>query len=107
MSLVIGMAVSVSQTSQLDGSWTIRSLEPFLLVSKLSNTHAHSDLQATEIHRFTGARLGISEHIEDNHQVFTFRLTDADKQDIEDVLDQSNGRKLITLIGDCGAEYRS
>ncbi|TDL19795.1 Aldo/keto reductase [Rickenella mellea] len=54
-----------------------------------------------------GARLGISEHIEDNHQVFTFRLTDADKQDIEDVLDQSNGRKLITLIGDCGAEYRS
>ena len=53
-----------------------------------------------------GARLGITEHTEDNQQVFTFSLTDDDKAAIEEVLDQSNGRILITSIGDCGAEYR-
>lgn len=55
---------------------------------------------------FPGARLGISEHTSDNHCVFALRLTDEDRLDIENVLDLSNGRKLITSIGDCGAEYR-
>jgi diketogulonate reductase-like aldo/keto reductase len=53
-----------------------------------------------------GTRLGVSEHPEDNLNVFKFRLSDADRADIEAVLDRSNGRKMITLIGDCGAEYR-
>ena len=53
-----------------------------------------------------GTRLGVSEHPEDNLNVFKFRLSDTDRADIEAVLDRSNGRKMITLIGDCGAEYR-
>ena len=38
--------------------------------------------------------------------MFRFHLTDTDRTDIEAVLERSNGRKMITLIGDCGAEYR-
>lgn len=53
-----------------------------------------------------GTRLGLSAHTDDNHRVFTFNLTSEDQKVIEDVLDQSNGRRLITSIGDCGAEYR-
>ncbi|TFY58108.1 hypothetical protein EVJ58_g6623 [Rhodofomes roseus] len=53
-----------------------------------------------------GARLGLSEHTDDNRQVFGFRLTAEDNAEIDAVLDQSNGRRLITSIGDCGAEYR-
>ena len=53
-----------------------------------------------------GTRLGVSEHPEDNLNVFRFRLSDTDRADIEAVLQRSNGRKMITLIGDCGAEYR-
>ena len=55
---------------------------------------------------FSGTRLGLSAHTQDNIRVFSFRLTSEDLQDIEAVLDQSNGRRLITSIGDCGAEYR-
>jgi len=53
-----------------------------------------------------GTRLGISEHPDDNLQVFALHLTDTDRADIEAVLERSNGRRMITLIGDCGAEYR-
>ncbi|KAG1831696.1 NADP-dependent oxidoreductase domain-containing protein [Suillus subluteus] len=53
-----------------------------------------------------GARLGVSEHIDDNDRVFGFRLTDEDNRVIEAVQARSNGRRMITLIGDCGAEYR-
>jgi hypothetical protein len=53
-----------------------------------------------------GTRLGVSEHPEDNLNVFRFRLSDVDRTDIEAILGRSNGRKMITLIGDCGAEYR-
>ena len=53
-----------------------------------------------------GARLGLTEHIEDNNRVYNFTLSNQDKQDIEAVLDRSNGRRMITSIGDCGAEYR-
>ncbi|KAF8492397.1 Aldo/keto reductase [Russula emetica] len=53
-----------------------------------------------------GTRLGVSEHPEDNLNVFRFRLSDSDRADIEAVLERSDGRKMITLIGDCGAEYR-
>ena len=50
--------------------------------------------------------MGIAAHTEDNQRVFNFNLTEGDKQAIETLLDQSNGRRLITSIGDCGAEYR-
>ncbi|PCH43905.1 Aldo/keto reductase [Wolfiporia cocos MD-104 SS10] len=53
-----------------------------------------------------GARLGVSEHRDDNRKVFSFQLTAEDYAAIDEVLDQSNGRRLITTIGDCGAEYR-
>ena len=53
-----------------------------------------------------GARLGITDHAEDNARVMALRLDDADRAAIEAVLDQSNGRRLITTVGDCGAEYR-
>ncbi|KAF4622886.1 hypothetical protein D9613_002422 [Agrocybe pediades] len=53
-----------------------------------------------------GARLGVSEHPDENKGAFGFRLRDEDNAAIEAVLDRSNGRRIITLIGDCGAEYR-
>ncbi|KAF8890948.1 NADP-dependent oxidoreductase domain-containing protein [Infundibulicybe gibba] len=53
-----------------------------------------------------GARLGLSEHPDDNQRVFGFHLTAEDNSDIEAVLAHSNGRTIITTIGDCGAEYR-
>ncbi len=61
---------------------------------------------ATNCRLHTGTRLGITDHTEDNHKVFQLKLTDEDRAAIEEVLDRSNGRQLITTIGDCGAEYR-
>ncbi|KAG6378001.1 NADP-dependent oxidoreductase domain-containing protein [Boletus reticuloceps] len=53
-----------------------------------------------------GARLGVSEHPDDNRHVFEFTLTEEDQNAIEAVLAYSNGRRMISTIGDCGAEYR-
>jgi aryl-alcohol dehydrogenase-like predicted oxidoreductase len=52
-----------------------------------------------------GARLGVAQHITDNGRVFGFKLDADDLSMIEAVLAKS--RDLITLIGDCGDEYRS
>jgi aryl-alcohol dehydrogenase-like predicted oxidoreductase len=51
-----------------------------------------------------GVRLGISEHFDDNAQVFKFTLNNEDKNEIENVLSKSNN--LFEVIGDCGDEYR-
>jgi aryl-alcohol dehydrogenase-like predicted oxidoreductase len=51
-----------------------------------------------------GARLGVSEHIEDNAKVFNFSLDEADLQKIDAV--SSKSRDLYQVIGDCGDEYR-
>ena len=51
-----------------------------------------------------GARLGISDHINDNGQVFNFSLDNADYDDIDAVCLKSNN--LFERIGDCGDEYR-
>ncbi|MBD2414527.1 aldo/keto reductase [Nostoc calcicola FACHB-389] len=51
-----------------------------------------------------GARLGVSEHIEDNAKVFNFSLDGDDGDRINAVSRQS--RDLYQLIGDCGDEYR-
>jgi aryl-alcohol dehydrogenase-like predicted oxidoreductase len=51
-----------------------------------------------------GARLGIAEHLADNARVFGFALDDGDLALIEGVLGKS--RDLMTVIGDCGDEYR-
>lgn len=55
---------------------------------------------------FEGTRMGVSEHIDDSHRVFSFKLDDEDRARIEEVLAQSRESKLIDFIGDCGAEYR-
>jgi len=51
-----------------------------------------------------GARLGITDHIDDNNNVFNFNLDDADLESIEEV--SKNANNLYEIIGDCGEEYR-
>jgi aryl-alcohol dehydrogenase-like predicted oxidoreductase len=51
-----------------------------------------------------GARLGISEHLEDNARVFDLMLDTQDYDQINAVVEKS--RDLYQLIGDCGDEYR-
>lgn len=51
-----------------------------------------------------GARLGMSEHREDNKKVFEIHLDSEDDSKIKSVTDKSND--LFALIGDCGSEYR-
>ena len=51
-----------------------------------------------------GRRLGLSDHRADNTRVFALRLDAEDHARIEAVLAKS--RDLLSLIGDCGDEYR-
>ncbi|MFB2921398.1 MULTISPECIES: aldo/keto reductase [Aerosakkonema] len=51
-----------------------------------------------------GARLSISEHIEENAKVFDFALDAQDGDRIDSISEKS--RNLYELIGDCGDEYR-
>lgn len=60
--------------------------------------------QPTVAGAIVGARLGISEHRQDNGRVFNFSLDKADYSQLESVLSRS--RDLYRLIGDCGDEYR-
>jgi aryl-alcohol dehydrogenase-like predicted oxidoreductase/enamine deaminase RidA (YjgF/YER057c/UK114 family) len=48
-----------------------------------------------------GARLGESEHIEENLRVFSFELDEEEVSSIETVLDD-----FVPIPGDCGDEYR-
>ncbi|MDC0242065.1 aldo/keto reductase [Nitrosopumilus sp.] len=51
-----------------------------------------------------GARLGISDHIEDNSKVFNLKLDQDDISLISTITSKSNN--LFDTIGDCGDEYR-
>jgi aryl-alcohol dehydrogenase-like predicted oxidoreductase len=51
-----------------------------------------------------GARLGISDHINSNAQIFRFSLDKSDCDAIDAVCTKSNN--LYQIIGDCGDEYR-
>jgi len=51
-----------------------------------------------------GARLGISEHRQDNARVFDLQLDSQDHAMISSVTSKSND--LFDIIGDCGDEYR-
>ena len=51
-----------------------------------------------------GARLGISDHIEDNSKVFNLKLDQDDILSISTITSKSND--LFDTIGDCGDEYR-
>jgi aryl-alcohol dehydrogenase-like predicted oxidoreductase len=52
-----------------------------------------------------GVRLGVADHRVDNARVFSFALSQEDRDHIESVLKKS--RDLYQLIGDCGDEYRN
>ena len=51
-----------------------------------------------------GVRLGVSDHRDDNADVFAFALEGEDYEGINAVLEES--KDLYRLIGDCGDEYR-
>ena len=51
-----------------------------------------------------GARLGLSEHLQENARIWDFALDDADRAEIGAVT--ARARDLFALIGDCGDEYR-
>ncbi len=51
-----------------------------------------------------GARLGVSEHLQDNARVFNLALDTEDREWLDAILRRS--RNLYQLIGDCGDEYR-
>jgi aryl-alcohol dehydrogenase-like predicted oxidoreductase len=51
-----------------------------------------------------GARLGITQHIEENQKTFGFTLDDSDYKQISEVTEKANN--LFDVIGDCGDEYR-
>ena len=51
-----------------------------------------------------GARLGVSEHLEDNARVFNLTLDSEDSLRLNAV--SRNSRDLYQIIGDCGDEYR-
>jgi len=51
-----------------------------------------------------GARLGISEHIEDNSKAFDVKLDSDDLSAISSITTKANN--LFEIIGDCGSEYR-
>jgi aryl-alcohol dehydrogenase-like predicted oxidoreductase len=51
-----------------------------------------------------GARLGLSEHLQDNARIFEFSLDADDNEKIDAVSRKS--QDLYRTIGDCGDEYR-
>ena len=51
-----------------------------------------------------GARLGITNHVEDNKKAFGLKIDGDDLASIEEVCRKSNN--LFDRIGDCGEEYR-
>lgn len=53
-----------------------------------------------------GARMGISEHVEENLKSFSFALDHEDRKKVENVLAKCNAKAIFEEMGDCGAEYR-
>ena len=51
-----------------------------------------------------GVRLGLSEHVQDSKAIFSLNLDEDDEANIKQVA--KKGRDLLTVIGDCGDEYR-
>ncbi|KAH0489780.1 hypothetical protein TgHK011_001278 [Trichoderma gracile] len=54
-----------------------------------------------------GARMGISDHINENLASFGWSLDQSDLDMIEEVLKQSRRYEMFRDIGDCGSEYRT
>jgi aryl-alcohol dehydrogenase-like predicted oxidoreductase len=53
-----------------------------------------------------GARMGVSEHGEENLASYGWRLDDEDQKNINAVLARSRRNEIFDVIGDCGGEYR-
>lgn len=60
--------------------------------------------QPTVAGAMVGARLGISEHLEENAKVFELSLDSKDYETLHSITSKS--RDLMDVIGDCGDEYR-
>lgn len=53
-----------------------------------------------------GARMGISEHAEDNVAALGWSLDEEDQASIEQILKRSKRMEMFEDMGDCGGEYR-
>ena len=53
-----------------------------------------------------GARMGVSEHMEDNLKTYGWHLDSEDQRNIEAVLEKSRREEIFKTMGDCGSEYR-
>jgi len=106
---------SLSKYAQMVESWGGWALFQELLVALKSISERHGVSIANVAVRYIldrptvagviiGARLGISDHREDNVLVFGLALDEQDREQIEAVLRDS--RDLYQFIGDCGDEYR-
>ncbi|KAI9076220.1 hypothetical protein K1719_041793 [Acacia pycnantha] len=51
-----------------------------------------------------GVRLGLAEHIQDTNAIFSLVLDEEDVNSIKEA--SGKGKDLLTVIGDCGDEYR-
>ena len=81
------------------------ALAPDLTICRMLNgmwqaSGAHGRIEREKAKR----RLGLSDHRADNTRVFAFGLDAEDHARIEAVLAKS--RDLLSVIGDCGDEYR-
>lgn len=62
------------------------------------------DIQPAVAGSMVGVRLGLSEHIQDTNAIFSVALDENDINSIQEV--SRKGKDLLTVIGDCGDEYR-
>jgi aryl-alcohol dehydrogenase-like predicted oxidoreductase len=53
-----------------------------------------------------GARMGVSEHTEENLKTYGWKLDEEDQKSIEEVLERSRREEVFQVMGDCGSEYR-
>lgn len=53
-----------------------------------------------------GARMGVSEHTEENLETYGWHLDEDDQRSIECILMQSRREEVFKAMGDCGSEYR-
>lgn len=53
-----------------------------------------------------GARMGISEHTDENLRSFGWSLDSSDHDMLEAILEKSRRLDIFKSVGDCGAEYR-
>lgn len=54
-----------------------------------------------------GARMGISDHTDENLASFGWSLDQSDLDMVEEVLKRSRRSEIFQGIGDCGSEYRT